>query len=617
MLDSTELTELWNRVFADLFSKQGETAGNRFWTGRLCSSVVSTATAVSCLTLIKRNLPELYIRCNGFVTSPETPNVDALLARSLDYLLSQQNPDGGWGDTSKSYSNLAASWLAVSAALLNQESLNPQQVTQLERGRQYLTDQGRIQGLERRYGKDKTFAVPILVNAALAGDVSWSAIPSLPFELACIPHKWLGIIRLPVVSYAIPALVAIGLALHFHRSGPSVWPLAPFRAFRRLFAVGSLNVCRSKQPASGGFLEAAPLTAFVGMSLASIKDKRICEHSIPIIEDAARFLLQTVRPDGSWPIDTNLAHWLTTLSGLAASAYSQERNRVLKSGDIDLNWILSNQNRKPHPFTQTAPGGWGWTNLSGSVPDADDTPGTLLLLDRFYRCRPDEKVRQAAQNGIGWLLDLQNSDGGWPTFCRGWGTLPFDRSGVDLTAHAVRALTCWRPAFDALSSRIESAVHRGIKYIVNNQRPDGSWVPLWFGNQDDPKEENPIYGTVKALAAFRDRDRQTGSQTLSEEYCLRAFGFLTRQQNPDGSFGTGGIEESALATEILFADKQYLDCAEKGIRWLGERIRDNSYQNAAPIGLYFAKLWYYEDLYPLIYTLFALSEARNAGFDEA
>ena len=23
----------------------------------------------------------------------------------------------------------------------------------------------------------------------------------------------------------------------------------------------------------------------------------------------------------------------------------------------------------------------------------------------------------------------------WPTFCRGWGRLPFDRSGSDLTAH--------------------------------------------------------------------------------------------------------------------------------------------------------------------------------------
>ncbi|MEZ6048428.1 MAG: hypothetical protein R3C11_23220 [Planctomycetaceae bacterium] len=41
---------------------------------------------------------------------------------------------------------------------------------------------------------------------------------------------------------------------------------------------------------------------------------------------------------------------------------------------------------------------------------------------------------------MNWLLDLQNRDGGWPTFCRGWGALPFDRSAPDLTAHALRAL---------------------------------------------------------------------------------------------------------------------------------------------------------------------------------
>ena len=36
--------------------------------------------------------------------------------------------------------------------------------------------------------------------------------------------------------------------------------------------------------------------------------------------------------------------------------------------------------------------------------------------------------RNAAIAGVTWLLDLQNRDGGIPTFCRGWTNLPFDRS---------------------------------------------------------------------------------------------------------------------------------------------------------------------------------------------
>ena len=57
-----------------------------------------------------------------------------------------------------------------------------------------------------------------------------------------------------------------------------------------------------------------------------------------------------------------------------------------------------------------------------------------------------ERIEAAVDRGVKWLLDLQNRDGGWPTFCRGWGKLPFDRSGADLTAHALRAIEAARLA---------------------------------------------------------------------------------------------------------------------------------------------------------------------------
>ncbi|MFM7517555.1 MAG: hypothetical protein ACKO3V_11480 [Pirellula sp.] len=101
-----------------------------------------------------------------------------------------------------------------------------------------------------------------------------------------------------------------------------------------------------------------------------------------------------------------------------------------------------------HPFTNAAPGGWSWTPLSGGVPDADDTPGAMLALKVFYREATGDAKQQAelagqAIAGAKWLIDLQNRDGGIPTFCRGWGTLPFDRSNPDITAHAIRAWLAW------------------------------------------------------------------------------------------------------------------------------------------------------------------------------
>ena len=43
-------------------------------------------------------------------------------------------------------------------------------------------------------------------------------------------------------------------------------------------------------------------------------------------------------------------------------------------------WLLAQQHRQVHPYTRAAPGGWAWTDLSGGVPDADDTSGALLAL---------------------------------------------------------------------------------------------------------------------------------------------------------------------------------------------------------------------------------------------
>src|SRR5262249_38078621 len=120
------------------------------------------------------------------------------------------------------------------------------------------------EAVRQRYGKDRTFSVPILMNCALAGLVPWSEVPALPFELACLPQSWYRFARMPVVSYAMPALIAIGQAI-FHHKPPS----RVFRLIRRRAVPRSLDVLERIQPSRGGYLEAAPLTSFVVMALAS------------------------------------------------------------------------------------------------------------------------------------------------------------------------------------------------------------------------------------------------------------------------------------------------------------------------------------------------------------
>src|SRR5205085_5996159 len=117
------------------------------------------------------------------------------------------------------------------------------------------TAEQQAEAVRARYGKDRTFAVPILTTCALAGLVKWDEVPSLPFELACFPQSWFRFLRLPVVSYALPALIAIGQCVWHHRRPWS--PLA--RLVRRLARRRSLRVLERIQPPNGGFLEATPL----------------------------------------------------------------------------------------------------------------------------------------------------------------------------------------------------------------------------------------------------------------------------------------------------------------------------------------------------------------------
>jgi len=103
---------------------------------------------------------------------------------------------------------------------------------------------------------------------------------------------------------------------------------------------------------------------------------------------------------------------------------------------------------------------------------------------------------------------------------------------------------------------------------------------------------------------------------------------LLNLQNFDGGWGGGqrdlesgesqqwsSIEETALAIEALLPemhrDERVKKSVETGVAWLLEEVSANRHRQPSPIGFYFAKLWYYEDLYPLIFTVSTLGSAMR------
>ncbi|XZE51970.1 prenyltransferase/squalene oxidase repeat-containing protein [Planctomycetaceae bacterium SH139] len=593
--------------------------GQVHWTGQLSASALSTATAVSAMSIVletrlaRRQPPPAAVKHFCLPTStpqqlaeaasqPAVIELRELIRRGAAWLLTAANRDGGFGDTDRSHSNIATSMLVAAALKLAAPQLSEVDQEACQRVaadlNAYIERSGSIAALKARYGKDKTFVIPILTNCALAGMVPWSEVQALPFELAAVPQRMYRLMRMPVVSYAVPALVAIGQARLFYQ--PPRLPL--LGRLRRLVVGTTMRVLQRMQPTSGGYLEATPLTAFVLMSLAATGR---AEH--PVSQNGLCFLRDSILDDGAWPIDTNLATWITSLSihalaskpgdrqvpesqvpegaGLLASGPEtaehvpdgQEFSKQEISGlqlsmqgiveeisvdshwaDRDLvTWLLSCQHLQRHPFTGANPGGWGWTDLSGAVPDGDDTPAAIIALAEAQQQSDFDpellpRIRQATDAGVGWLLRLQNRDGGWPTFCRGWGKLPFDRSSTDLTAHALRALFLaeTRLGIDIGRHRGWSrAVRRGWRFLARSQRPDGSFLPLWFGNQDNPDDENPVYGTGRILltAAAVGHETRGAEAKFREQILERAVGYLVDHQNADGGWGGGPSRAASFA----------------------------------------------------------------------
>jgi squalene-hopene/tetraprenyl-beta-curcumene cyclase len=545
------------------------------WEGRLSSSALAGAMAI------------LSLHLNG--EASDRDRID----QGFRWLARTQCEDGGWGDCPKSSSNPSTTILVLSAYRIAGRENNAGAFDYL---RKVLGDDIAT-GVRRIYGEDHTFSVPILMTCAVAGLVQWNQVPRLPYPLAVMPHRLYKMVRLQVVSYALPALIAVGLAIDKRRGQSLLGSMVERHVLRILEKI---------QPESGGFLEAVPLTAFVALSLMSMDSPgyRRPDSTKRVLDKALSFLRKLQRPDGSWPIDTNLAIWVTS------GAVNALRAAGVESPASALAWLAKSQTQSIHSFTNAEPGGWGWTDLSGSVPDSDDTSGVLVALsvcadeasgsipsmDPFLPCR---------QKGLRWLMNLQNSDGGWPPFCRGWGKLPFDRSCTDITAHALRALL-------ANGQGDCSCILKGFKFLERMQHEDGSWTPLWFGSQQTRDRTNPVFGTARVLMSYGEFHR-------TDPACRAGIDYLLSAQNEDGGWGAARavpsmLQETALAVSALsFFGKQANVNAVilKGRKKLIEFIERDGLNDARPIGLYFEKLWYSERLYPMIWAVQALAQSRG------
>jgi squalene-hopene/tetraprenyl-beta-curcumene cyclase len=666
-------------VRAELLSERAP-AGH--WVGYVASSPLATAAAVSALVAAHHTDTKEVLRADeetqAELVAKQVVQGDLceFLLESVNWLAQHQNPDGGWGDCTNGRSSIAATMLVQAAFRLTGVPAKYDDL--ILRADQFVATQGGIAALRRQYREDKPFVAAILATCAIAGTIPWSNVPTLPFEQVCLPKRWQTHVQTPFHRTALPLLLAVGRAKFQH--DPPHNPL--MRLWRRSICTRSLTLLEQLQADDDSYLASVPTTAFVVLSLASIgcRDHRIVQRGV-------EFLLATVRRDASWPVETNIATTATTLvlnsvvidphptnaswqdASFAArnqaddhelassSSYDPAHGEAHLDGEhlVDvrcLDWLLAGQRTTPNAITVVAPGGWARSDAAGALPNAHDTASVLLALARLpARDNPPhrERLEIAVRSALAWLLDLQNEDGGWPTFYRRPGGFQPDESSTEVTSNVLRALAACQASRDAelaggsrnspttSSQRIDAAIERGWRYLESVQRDDGSFTSRWFGNEFQPDDQNPVVGTAQVLLMCHQLSRSDWGMAD------RAVRWLLSSQHAGGGWGPprapvdysgaekdgfrawranealaklSSIEETALAVATLLplagASQPVAKAVSAGLTWVVNAIEQDAHRRPTAIGFYPSRIWYHERLYPLVFAEAALSRAVQA-----
>ena len=332
------------------------------------------------------------------------------------------------------------------------------------------------------------------------------------------------------------------------------------------------------------------------------------------IEEADSFRMQ---PCKSPVWDTAYALFALGESGvprtearLLAAADWMLRKQVTRTGD----WVF--KNRRAHP------GGWYFEFNNEFYPVVDDTAMVLLALAQVDH--PDETyMHKSMERAREWVLTMQCKNGGWASFDKNNNRMVFqyvpfadhnamlDPATADITARVLEMLA------GAGVSRQSPVVKRAIKFIKQQQEPDGSWFGRWG--------VNPIYGTMQVLRGLR-----AIGEDPHEAYIQQAAEWLRMVQSADGGWGETcesyddpskkGVGQSTASQTawavlgLLAAGDARSDSLARGIAFLLHTQQKNgNWEEPYCTGTGFPRVFYLKyHLYRTYFPLLALTSYAKA-----
>jgi squalene-hopene/tetraprenyl-beta-curcumene cyclase len=235
---------------------------------------------------------------------------------------------------------------------------------------------------------------------------------------------------------------------------------------------------------------------------------------------------------------------------------------------------------------------------------------------------PDrERMQNAVQKGIAWLLAMQNRDGGWGAFDRNndkWylTKIPFadhnamiDPATADVTARVMECLGKYGWTSE------HPVIKRAEEFIKRDQKADGSWFGRWGVNY--------VYGTGGVLRALE------AAGLAARDFVRRGVEWLKRVQNADGGYGESiaSYDDESLKAKgastasqtawgligLLAAGEQKSENTSRAVEYLlSHQNSDGSWDEPEFTGTGFPRVFYLKyHLYRNSFPVYALGRVRN------
>ena len=563
-------------------------------------------------------------------------------AKCATHILRHQNKDGGWSIYAGGPSNISASVKAYfGLKLAGYKADHPA----LQRARRRILELGGVTEVN-------TFTK---IYLCFLGQYDYDAVPAIPPEIVLFPNWfWFNIYEISSWSRAILVPLSICYAkkplkkipdemgveelfvggrdksrMHLHWSKKLISWRNFFLSLDRIThwaervhirPLRSIALKKAEKWMLAHFEMSDGLGAIYPSILNAIIALRCLGYSLDdpqVIRALDEFEKLGIEEDDTFRMQPCMSPvWDTAyaLFVLGQAGVPENDPRLVKCAD----WILQKQVRTVGDWKvknpKGQPAGWYFEFNNEFYPDVDDSAMVCLALTHAEH--PNGRYqRESIQRAIDWIFSMQCRNGGWASFDKNndrmvFEHIPFadhnamlDPPTVDITGRILEMLAAY--GYD----QTHPAVKRALKFIRDEQEPDGSWFGRWGVNY--------IYGTMLVL-----RGLEAMGVDYHEPHVQQAAEWLRMVQNSDGGWGETcgsyddpdikGIGPSTASQTawavlgLLAANDMRSDSVARGMAYLLRTQRkDGSWDEPFFTGTGFPRVFYlkyhmYREYFPLL-----------------